>query len=62
MRGPAKHMVHGEWMTVGEAAVRLGMKGVQMARTEFMPARLWDGPVAHDFEELNRLLETGAIF
>ncbi|MBR6219507.1 MAG: hypothetical protein IKQ80_02955 [Clostridia bacterium] len=26
MRGPAKHMVHGEWMTVAEAATRLGVK------------------------------------
>lgn len=25
MRGPAKHMVHGEWMTVAEAATRLGV-------------------------------------
>lgn len=26
MRGPVKHMVHGEWMTEAEAAARLGVK------------------------------------
>ena len=44
------------------AALAAGMKGVQMARDEFMPPRLWDGPVVRNFEELNRLLESGAIF
>ena len=45
-----------------EAALRMGMKGVQMARAEFMPPKLWDGPVVRDFADLDRLLETGAIF
>ena len=40
-----------------EGAVKAGMHAVQMARSEFLPAELWDGPVARDLEHLNRLLE-----
>ena len=41
-----------------EAACAQGMRGVQMARAEFMPARLWDGPVARDFAALDGLLDS----
>ena len=40
-----------------EGAMKAGMRAVQMARSEFLPAELWDGPVARNFEQLNRLLE-----
>ena len=40
-----------------EGAVRAGMKAVQMARQEFLPAELWDGPVARDFAALDALLD-----
>ena len=40
-----------------EGAVKAGMRAVQMARSEFLPAELWDGPVVRNFEQLNRLLE-----
>ena len=38
-------------------AAELGIQGVQMARPAFLPAEIWDGPVAHSFEELNALIE-----
>ena len=41
-----------------EGAVSVGMDAVQMARSAFPPKALWDGPVVHDFEELNGLIET----
>ena len=34
-------------------AQRAGMAAVQMARPEFLPERLWDGPVVRTFEALN---------
>lgn len=40
-----------------EGAVRAGMRAVQMSRPEFPAETLWDGPVAHSFFDLNRLLE-----
>ena len=40
-----------------EGAVKAGMRAVQMARSEFLPAELWDGPVVRNFEQLDRLLE-----
>lgn len=40
-----------------EGAVSAGMKAVQMARAEFPPRFLWDGPVARDFEALNGMIE-----
>lgn len=40
-----------------EGAVAAGMQAVQMARSETLPAQLWDGPVVHNFEELNAYLE-----
>lgn len=39
-----------------EGAVAFGMRAVQMARPETLPARLWDGPVVRDFEGLNRFI------
>ena len=40
-----------------EGALAAGMQAVQMARSTFPPQTLWDGPVVHDFEELNRRIE-----
>lgn len=40
-----------------EGAVRAGMRAVQMARSEFLPDALWDGPVARDFAALDALIE-----
>ena len=40
-----------------EGAVAVGMHAVQMARPEFPPDVLWDGPVARSFEALNGLIE-----
>ena len=40
-----------------EGAVNAGMKAAQMARAAFLPDALWDGPVVHDFKELNGLIE-----
>lgn len=40
-----------------EGAVAAGMSAVQMARSLALPEALWDGPVVHDFEELNALIE-----
>lgn len=40
-----------------EGALKAGMRAVQMARAEFLPEKLWDGPVVRSFEELNGLLE-----
>lgn len=45
-----------------EAAKTLGIHAVQMARSEFMPDHIWDGPVAYDFEQLNAILESGELF
>ena len=42
-----------------EGAARAGMKAVQMARSEFLPDVLWDGPVVRSFEKLNALIEGG---
>ena len=39
-------------------ALEAGMKAVQMCRSEFLPTEIWDGPVARDFQELDRLLPT----
>jgi len=39
-----------------EGAIAAGMHAVQMARPEFLPTELWDGPKVRNFEELNRLL------
>ena len=39
-----------------EGAKRAGLNAVQMSRTEFPAESLWDGPVVHDFEALDRLL------
>ena len=39
-----------------EGAETAGMRAVQMARSVFPPERLWDGPVVHDFHELNGLI------
>lgn len=39
-----------------EGALKAGMRAVQMARSETRPPRLWDGPVAHDFKELDAQL------
>jgi len=33
-----------------------------MAREEFFPEQLWNGPIIHNFEELNALLTSGEIF
>lgn len=40
-----------------EGAVRAGMRAVQMARSECLPAERWDGPTVRDFAELDRLLD-----
>ena len=40
-----------------EGATALGIHAAQMSRSEFMPARLWGGPVVHCFAELNDLVE-----
>ena len=40
-----------------EGAVAAGMKAVQMARSEFLPQTIWDGPVVNSFEALDRLIE-----
>ena len=40
-----------------EGALLAGMKAVQMARSAFPPTRLWDGPVVHDLEALNGMIE-----
>ena len=40
-----------------EGAMLAGMRAVQMARLEFLPDPIWDGPVVRSFEELNRYLE-----
>ena len=40
-----------------EGAVAAGMKAVQMARSEFLPLTIWDGPVVNSFEALDRLIE-----
>ena len=42
-------------------AVRCGLHAVQMSRPEFPAAALWDGPVAHDFADLDAMLAKGAI-
>lgn len=34
-------------------AQEAGLQAVQMARPEFLPAQVWDGPVVHTFEALN---------
>lgn len=34
-----------------------GIQAVQMARAEFLPAELWDGPVVRTFEALNAHIE-----
>ena len=39
-----------------EGAVAAGMRAVQMARSEALPARMWDGPAVRDFQALNKLL------
>jgi len=45
-----------------EGAIADGIHAVQMARNEFMPDTIWDGPVVHNFEELDYLLESGELF
>ena len=40
-----------------EGAIASGMKAVQMARSEFPPAKVWDGETVRSFEALNALLE-----
>lgn len=45
-----------------EGALTAGIHAVQMARAEFLPEKLWNGPVVHNFEELNTLLESGELF
>lgn len=40
-----------------EGAVDAGMVAAQMSRPEFPADALWDGPVVHNFSELNDLLE-----
>lgn len=40
-----------------DGAVAAGMHAVQMARTEFLPDGLWDGPVVSSFAALNDYLE-----
>lgn len=40
-----------------DGAVAAGMQAVQLARPAFLPEARWNGPVARDFEALNRLLE-----
>ena len=39
-----------------QAAKCAGLRAVQMSRMEFPSESLWDGPVVHDFEELDRML------
>ena len=43
------------------AAVRAGLHGVQFSRPEFPAKALWDGPVARDFGELDRLIREGVL-
>jgi hypothetical protein len=38
-----------------------GMAAVQMSRPAFPAAALWDGPVAHSFSEIDKMLEEGAL-
>ena len=38
-------------------AVDAGMRAVQMSRPKFPALALWDGPVVHSFEEVDRFLE-----
>lgn len=45
-----------------EGARQMGINAVQMARSEFMPDKIWSGPVVHNFEELNTILESGELF
>lgn len=40
-----------------EGAVAVGMRAVQMSRSVFPATALWDGPVVHDFAELNGWIE-----
>ena len=40
-----------------EGATAAGMKAVQMARSAFLPQKIWDGPVVNSFEALDRLIE-----
>ena len=42
-----------------EGAAKAGMKAVQIARSEFLPDVLWDGPVVRSFEKLNAMIEGG---
>lgn len=44
-----------------EGALNVGMRAVQMSRAEYPAETLWDGPVVHDFAELDRLLQRGAL-
>ena len=39
-----------------EGAVAAGMRAVQMARSQTLPAELWNGPVVRDFAALDRLI------
>ena len=39
-----------------DGATAIGMRAVQMVRPACLPEALWDGPVAHSFEELDGLL------
>lgn len=41
-----------------EGARQIGMQAIQMVRAEYTPAIIWDGPVVHNFSELNQFLET----
>ena len=43
-----------------EGARKAGMRAAQMARSEALPARIWEGPVVRNFEELNALMESEA--
>lgn len=43
-----------------QGALDAGMRAIQMSRPEFPAAVLWDGPVARDFGELDRLMKEGA--
>lgn len=40
-----------------EGAMAAGMKAVQMARSEFLPQEIWDGPVVRNFDDLNKWIE-----
>ena len=42
-------------------ARKAGMAAVQMSRPAFPAAALWDGPVAHSFSEIDKMLEEGAL-